>query len=85
MRWKIGRRVSCREVLIGLQSYLDGETDSKEARQLAGHLDHCSHCDHERRLYSDIKASLAARRVRVDPDVLNALRTYSQRLGTDDQ
>jgi len=85
MRWWFGRRVTCREVLVGLQSYLDGETDSKEARQLAGHLDHCEHCDHERRLYSSIKASLSARRTRVDPDVLAALRAYSQRLGHDDQ
>lgn len=85
MRLRFWRRVTCREVLVGLQSYLDGETDSKEARQLAGHLDHCHHCDHERRVYSSIKASLSGRRAQVDPEVLAALRAFSRRLGSDDQ
>ena len=85
MRWRFWRRVTCREALLGLQSYLDGETDTREARHLVGHLDECQHCDHERQIYTSIKTSLSARRIQVDPEVLAALQAYSRRLGRDDQ
>jgi anti-sigma factor (TIGR02949 family) len=80
MRWNMRRTVSCRDVLVGLQAYLDGETDLSVARQLAGHLDHCDHCDYERQLYADIKSVLGSRRVDVDPEIRAALVSYSLRL-----
>jgi anti-sigma factor RsiW len=80
MRWPFRRTVACTEVLVLLQSYLDGETDASEARGLVGHLDRCSHCDRERQLYADIKRALGARRVACDPEILAALTSYGQRL-----
>jgi anti-sigma factor (TIGR02949 family) len=87
MEWKSRLRrilsrqtVTCTEVLEALQSYLDGETDPGSARQLVGHLDHCSHCERERQLYTGIKRALSARRGAVDPQIMAALSTYGERL-----
>lgn len=72
--------MSCEEVLLALQSYLDGETATGEARQMIGHLDLCPDCDHERQIYADIKRALITCRSSIDPDVLHALQAYGQRV-----
>jgi anti-sigma factor RsiW len=80
MRWPFRRSVTCAEVLVTLQAYLDGETDGTVARQLLGHLGHCPHCDHERRVYADIKQSLASRRLPIDPEIRAALTAFGERI-----
>ena len=74
------RDLSCEDVLLSLQSYLDGETAAGDARQMIGHLDLCPDCDHERQIYADIKRALTTCRASIDPDVLTALQAYGQRL-----
>lgn len=74
------RDLSCEDVLLSLQSYLDGETAAGEARQMIGHLDLCPDCDHERQIYADIKRALITCRGSIDPAVLSALQAYGQRL-----
>ncbi|MEZ5406787.1 MAG: zf-HC2 domain-containing protein [Acidimicrobiales bacterium] len=78
------RDLSCEEVLLSLQSYLDGETGAGEARQMVGHLDLCPDCDHERQIYADIKRALISCRASIDPDVKAALLAYGQRLAHGD-
>ena len=78
------RGMSCTEVVKVLQSYLDGETEPEVARAVARHLGACLHCDQESQVYADIKASLQRRRGDVDPEVLAALRDFSQQLVDDD-
>ncbi|MDH4077403.1 MAG: zf-HC2 domain-containing protein [Acidimicrobiia bacterium] len=74
------RHLSCEEVLLSLQSYLDGETGAGNARQMVGHLDLCPDCDHERQIYADIKRALMSCRASIDPDVKAGLLAYGQRL-----
>lgn len=74
---------SCEEILEVLQSYLDGEIDAETARSVAVHLHDCTECDRESQLYQIIKASLAARRRPVDPEVLDALRRFGDQLVVD--
>lgn len=74
---------SCEEILEVLQSYLDGETDEEVARQVAGHLSSCTECDRESQVYLGIKASLASRRKSVDPEVMEALRQFSDQMMTE--
>ncbi len=74
---------SCEEIMEVLQSYLDGETDEETARKVAGHLSACTECDRESEVYKNIKASLASRRRPVDPEVMDALRQFSDQLMAD--
>lgn len=71
---------SCEEILEVMQSYLDGETDEETARKVAGHLADCTECDRESEVYKNIKASLAGRRKPVNPEVMDALRQFSDQL-----
>ncbi len=71
---------SCDEIMEVLQSYLDGETDEETARKVAGHLSSCTECDRESVVYKNIKSSLAGRRKPVDPEVMDALRKFSDQL-----
>ena len=63
-----------------LQSYLDGETDTAEARKVAGHLHECDHCDSESQVYERIKSSLTNCRPDVDPEVIAALTEFGEQL-----
>lgn len=74
---------SCEEIMEVLQSYLDGETDEETARKVAGHLSSCTECDRESQVYENIKTSLASRRKPVDPEVMDALRQFSNQLMAD--
>ena len=74
---------SCDEILEVMQSYLDGETDEETARKVAGHLSSCTECDRESQVYIGIKNSLASRRKPVDPEIMDALRQFSDQLMTE--
>ncbi len=79
------RDLSCEEVLLSLQSYLDGETGAGEAREMIGHLDLCPDCDHERQIYADIKRALISScQASIDPEVRAALHAFGQRLARGD-
>ena len=72
--------LTCDEVMEVLQSYLDGETDTDTARRVAGHLDKCTDCDLESKVYSRIKVSLGSHPETIDPDVLLKLRSFGERV-----
>jgi anti-sigma factor RsiW len=74
------RQMSCAEVGMILQHYLDGELDDTRARRLAHHLDDCRRCGLEADTYERIKVSLADRRAPVPPDSLARLREFSARI-----
>ena len=77
-------RPTCEEIMEVLQSYLDGEIDADTARQVASHLAHCTRCDRESQVFQSIKASLARQRRPVDPEIMAALRQYSEQLESAD-
>ena len=72
--------LSCDEVMVVLQSYIDGETDVDTARAVAAHLADCADCDLESTAYRRIKVSLASTAEPIDADVLASLRNFSDRL-----
>lgn len=74
------RGMSCSEALEVLQSYLDGETDADVARQVASHLEACEKCDRESDVYRRIKTSLGRRQTAVDPEVMDALSRFGERV-----
>lgn len=74
------KELSCQEVMEVLQSYLDGETDAAVARDVAAHLAKCPLCEGESQIYDRIRASLSHRQVAVDPQVMQALNSFSQQL-----
>jgi anti-sigma factor RsiW len=76
---------SCSEILQVLQSYLDGEIETGDAREIAVHLERCDHCEHESLIYKRIKISLRNARPGLDPDVLEALSRFGRRLARGEQ
>lgn len=49
----------CWQVMRVIQAYLDGETDSRTAEDVADHLDDCRRCGLEYETYTAIKESVA--------------------------
>lgn len=85
MRGWIRRRrdrgeASCAEVARVLQSYLDGHLDDLSARRVHRHLEHCRRCGLEAETYEAIKEAVARRAARIDPDALQRLRDFGERL-----
>ena len=74
----------CRAVGRRLQSYLDGEIDSRRRDQIAAHLEACRDCGLELATYREVKASLARERPPVTPDALDRLRTFGENLARAD-
>ncbi len=79
-RWFRRRGLSCDEVMVVLQSYIDGETGVDTARAVAAHLADCPDCDLESTAYRKIKLSLASTAAPLDPEVMASLRNFSDRL-----
>lgn len=74
------RGPNCEQVLELLQSYLDEELTDEEGRKVASHLADCRNCEIESSVYTQIKATLATRRRPVDPEIMDALRRFSDQL-----
>lgn len=75
-----GPETTCAEVAAALQSYLDGQVDEMTARRVSRHLEACRRCGLEAHTYQAIKDALARRRSDVDPDALERLRSFGERL-----
>ncbi len=52
--------MSCEEVLVGLESYLDGELDAAAAATFQAHLESCPACAAEHRLAEAVRSELRA-------------------------
>lgn len=76
-------RVECLRTMHVLQRYLDGAVDDASAQRVAAHLEHCRRCGLEAEVYGEIKASLARGERPVDPDAVERLRRFGERLAHD--
>lgn len=74
--------LSCREVGLRLQSYLDGELDEARMEQIRAHLDDCAACGLEATAFLDIKKSLNTQTLPVDSSALARLREFSEQIAT---
>src|SRR5918994_6178149 len=72
--------IDCHEVGELLQQYLDGHIDAERAQRIEGHLEECRRCGMEAETYARIKATLAAHRPEVPPEVVDRLRECGERL-----
>lgn len=79
-RWRGRREATCAEVAQVLQSYLDGHVDDLTARRVHRHLEHCRRCGLEAETYEAIKVAIARRGRQVDPEALERLRAFGERL-----
>ena len=76
--------LTCREVGMVLQGYLDGELHDADAPAVEAHLDACRRCGLELSSYQRIKAALAQPMPQdVDPEAIDRLRSFGASL-TDD-
>lgn len=73
-------RLTCAETLELLQQYLDGELPVEAARRVAVHLDHCTMCEEESAVYARIKALIGALAPAADPEVLDRLERFGERV-----
>lgn len=69
----------CWQVMRVIQAYLDDETDSSTAEEVAEHLEDCRRCGLEYETYSAIKTSLA-RHERPPQDAVRQIREFWQDL-----
>lgn len=83
-RWpkvRPGEHLSCVEVGLLMQRFLDGEIDDEvRVTAIAAHLDVCPPCEHESEVYSQIKAALERGRPPIDPAAVDRLRDFGKRL-----
>lgn len=74
------KTMSCRDVALRLQTYLDGELDEERMERIRVHLDACADCGLEADVFATIKNDLAQRVRPVDPDALERLRAFSEQI-----
>jgi predicted anti-sigma-YlaC factor YlaD len=80
VRWPRQRRgVSCRDVAVVLQLYLDGHTDPVTTARVTQHLDGCRRCGMDRDVYVALKRALA-RRAELDGETVSRLRAFGESL-----
>ncbi len=79
-RRRAGREATCPEVAEVLQSYLDGHVDDITAQRVHRHLEHCRRCGLEVDTYEAIKDAVAHRTRQVDPEAVERLRQFGERL-----
>ena len=70
--------ISCRDVGLRLQSYLDDELDPERMDRIREHLDACVQCGLEFDVYARIKSDIGARRVDPDPATIERLRAFAR-------
>ena len=74
------KTLTCRDVALRLQTYLDGELDESRMEQIRSHLDACVDCGLEADVFADIKRDLSAKTIPADSDALARLRDFSARI-----
>ena len=74
------KKITCREVGLRIQSYLDGELGPEWMERISAHLDVCEHCGIEADVFRQIKADLAAQAPATDDAALERLRQFSQNI-----
>lgn len=79
-RWQGPRPMSCHEVSLVLQAFLDDETDEVAASRVAHHLHDCVRCGMEAATYERIKQSVGRDRPALDPLTVARLRRFGEQL-----
>lgn len=77
-----GRGLSCQQVALVLQQYLDDELDPAEVPKVLEHLEACKDCGLEASIYGRIKTSLRAHQAGPDADSMARIRTLANELAT---
>lgn len=82
LHWRRGREdeLDCGEVARVLQTYLDSELDQRIARKVSRHLEDCRRCGLEASTYRELKQRLSDMRRPVDPQVVERLRVFVDKL-----
>ena len=81
LRWRrTPRPMSCHEVSLVLQAFLDDETDEVAASRVAHHLHDCVRCGMEAATYERIKQSIGRDRSPLDPVTVARLRRFGEQL-----
>ncbi len=74
------RPMTCHEVGLVLQAFLDDEADEVAARRVANHLHDCVRCGMEAATYERIKQSIGRQRPALDPATVARLRRFGEQL-----
>ncbi len=74
------RPLTCHEVGLVLQAFLDDEADEVAARRVADHLHDCVRCGMEAATYERIKKSVGQHRPALDPATVARLRRFGEQL-----
>ena len=77
-----GRGLSCQQVALVLQQYLDDELDPAQVPKVLEHLEACRDCGLEASIYGRIKTSLHAHQAAPDADSMARIRTLATQLAT---
>ncbi len=77
--------LDCREVARVLQTYLDRELDEHTSRKVSHHLEDCRRCGLEASTYRELKKRLSDMRRPVDPEVVERLRDFVDKLTNDEK
>ncbi len=76
-------KISCRDVGLRLQSYLDDELDPNRMDRIRQHLAACVQCGLEYDVFARLKSDIGSFRVDPDPAAIERLRQFA--LGISDQ
>lgn len=74
------KTMTCREVALRLQTYLDGELDPDRMATIHQHLDACVQCGLEADVFTSIKNDLAQHARPVNAEAIARLRAFSEQI-----
>lgn len=74
------KTMSCRDVGLRLQTYLDGELDAERMERIKTHLDACVECGLEADVFTSIKNDLANQARPVSAEAIARLRAFSDQI-----
>ena len=74
------RTMTCRDVALRLQTYLDGELDQDRMERIQGHLAACVACGLEADVFTSIKNDLANQVRPADSAAMQRLREFSNQI-----
>lgn len=76
------KTMTCRDVALRLQTYLDGELNAERMERIQIHLEACVECGLEADVFTTIKNDLAQHVLPVNSDALARLRAFSDQIAT---
>ena len=74
------KTMSCRDVALRLQTYLDGELDDSRMERIRAHLDACVDCGLEADVFTSIKNDLQRQVGPVNSNAMARLREFTEQI-----